>query len=108
MPPRTKLFSETIHEHLQKSRSFRSAYLRGTMECLVTGEIETGKILLRDYVEGTLGFVKLGKALGRSPAGLKRMLAPKGNPPLRNFFEVTTYLLKKDGAKFEIVDKKAA
>lgn len=108
MPPRTKLFSETIHEQLEKSPSFRSAYLRGTMECLIGGEVETGKTLLRDFIDGTIGFPKLSNDLGRSPASLKRMLAPKANPPLRNFFEVTTYLLKLEGTVLEIVDKKAA
>lgn len=108
MPPLTKPFSETVHEQLQKSRGFRSAYLRGTMETLVAGEVDTGKILLRDYIHGTIGFTKLSKALGRSAVSLKRMLAPKSNPPLRDFFEVTTYLLKIDRTVFEIVDKKAA
>jgi hypothetical protein len=108
MPPRTKLFSETIHEQLEKSPGFRRAYLRGTMECLLGGEVETGKTLLRDYIDGTLGFQRLSNDLGRSSASLKRMLAPKANPPLRNFFEVTTHLLKIEGAVLEIVDKKAA
>jgi hypothetical protein len=37
-----------------------------------------------------------------------RMLKPKGNPPLRKFLEVTTYLQKIQNVAFEIVDKKAA
>jgi DNA-binding phage protein len=108
MPPLTRPFSDTVHEQLRKSASFRSAYLRGTMECLVAGEIETGKTLLRDYVEGTIGFAKLSAALGRSSASLKRMFTPKANPALRSFFEVTTYLLKRDRTVLKIVDRKAA
>ena len=105
--PVSKPFTETIYEQL-KSLSFRRTYLRGTMECLVAGEIETGKTLLLDYVNGTIGFTKLSEALGQSSASLKRMLSPSGNPSLSNFFEVTTYLQKIDGTVLEVIDKNAS
>jgi DNA-binding phage protein len=105
--PLTEAFSETIHEELRKS-SFRRAYLRETMECLVSGEVETGKTLLRDYINGTTGFTRLSRALGRSSTSLRRMLGPKGNPSLRSFLEVTTYLQKIDGTILQVVDRRAA
>jgi hypothetical protein len=106
--PRTRRFSDTVEETLRKSPMYRRALLREAVGCLVTGEIEVGKIVLTDYINGTIGFAALGKAMGHSPASLMRMLGPKGNPPIRRFLEVTTYLQKIHRALFEVVDKKAA
>jgi hypothetical protein len=37
---------------------------------------------------GTVGFVKLGADLGRSPKVLMRMFGPTGNPQAKNLFEI--------------------
>ncbi len=78
------------------------------MNCLSSGDVETGKRVLRDYVNGTVGFIKLGDALGRSQKTLMRMLGPKGNPQIRNFFDIVVYLQKVEGTVLEVVDRKAA
>jgi hypothetical protein len=106
--PLTKAFSETVKARLQKSAGFRRAMLREAISCLVAGDLETGKSVLRDYVNGTIGFSSLGEALGRSPKTLMRMLGPKGNPQVRNFFEIVAYLQKNEGTVFEVVNRKAA
>jgi DNA-binding phage protein len=106
--PITKKFSDTVATRLRESPTFCRALLREAVGCLINGDVDTGKIVLRDYINGTIGFAELGKALGHSPAVLIRMLEPKGNPPLRKFLEVTTYLQKMNGNFFEVVDKKAA
>jgi hypothetical protein len=61
-----------------------------------------GKIVLREYVNGTIGFLKLGDALGRSPKSLMRMLSPMGNPQARNLFEMVAYLQKAEGTVLKI------
>jgi hypothetical protein len=106
--PLTKAFSETIKARLQESSGFRRALLREAVNCLFTGDIETGKSVLRDYINGTVGFIQLGEALERSPKTLMRMLGPKGNPQIRNFFEIVAYLQKVEGTVLEVVDRKAA
>jgi DNA-binding phage protein len=108
MMPLSEPFSETVHCELRKSDGFQRAYLRGTMECLLSGEVGPGKILLRDYINGTIGFAKLAKALGRSVPSVRRMFGPKANPSLRSFLEVTTYLQKIRGTALEVIEKKAA
>jgi len=51
---------------------------------------------------GTVGFLKLGEALGRSPKSLMRMLSPTGNPQARNLFGVIRYLQKQTGIELHI------
>jgi hypothetical protein len=106
--PLSKAFSETVKAQLQESAGFRRALLREAVNCLFSGDVETGKSVLRDYVNGTIGFGKLGEALGRSPKTLMRMLGPKGNPQIRNFFDIIAYLQKVEGTVLEVVDRKAA
>lgn len=106
--PLTKSFDETVKEDLQKSKSFCKALLREAVTCLVCGDIETGKSVLRQYINGTVGFIKLGADLGRSPKTLMRMFSPSGNPQARNLFEVIAYLQKREGTEFEVVDRAAA
>jgi len=61
----------------------------------------TAKSVLREYINGTVGFVALGEALGRSPKNLMRMLSAQGNPQARNLFEIVAYLQKADGMVLE-------
>jgi DNA-binding phage protein len=91
----TRPFAHTVNEQLKK-KEFRRAFLGEALACVFTGDLETGKSVLRHYVNGTVGFVKLGEALGKSPKSLMRMLGPSGNPNLRSFVEIVVYLQKVD------------
>jgi len=64
---------------------------------MVEGDVETGKIALRWYINGTIGFVALGEALNKSPKSLMRMLSRQGNPQVRNLFEIIAHLQKVEG-----------
>jgi hypothetical protein len=77
---------------------------------MASGDLDTGKIVLREYINGTVGFLKLGAALGRSPKSLMRMLSSTGNPQARNLFEIVAYLQKIDGTVLEVraIDATAA
>jgi DNA-binding phage protein len=106
--PLTKNFNETVKEHLQKDTDFRRALLKEGVGCMIAGDVETGKSVLRKYINGTVGFVKLGADLGRSSKVLMRMFSPTGNPQARNLFEIVAYLQKVEGTVLEVVEKKAA
>ncbi len=104
----TRKFSDTVKADLQSNRDFRRALLSEAVACMVSGDIETGKVTLREYVNGTIGFLKLGEALGRSSKSLMRMLSPTGNPQARNLFEMVAYLQKVEGTVLEVHAKKSA
>ena len=100
----TKDFNETVRADLQNSAEYRRAYLREAVGCVVSGDVETGKSVLRKYINGTIGFVALGEAVGRSSKTLMQMLGPRGNPTITNFFEIVTYLQKVEGSSFAVID----
>jgi len=103
----TTSFNETIKKKLQESAGFRRALLKEAVGCMIAGDVETGKSVLRKYINGTVGFVKLGADLGRSPKVLMRMLSATGNPQAKNLFEIVAYLQKIEGTVLEVVDRKA-
>src|ERR1700680_1444497 len=106
--PLSKSFNETVKARLQESQGYRKALLREAVGSIIAGDVETGKSLLRKYINGTIGFIQLGEALGRSSKTLMRMLGPSGNPQLRNFFEIVAYLQQMEGSVLEVVDRSAA
>jgi DNA-binding phage protein len=106
--PLTKSFNETVKADLQKSLEFRRALLREAVGCMVNGDLDTGKSILRQYINGTIGFIKLAADLGRSPKVLMRMFSPSGNPQARSLFEIIAHLQKIDGTVLEVIDHTAA
>jgi hypothetical protein len=105
--PLTKSFTETIKADLQKNPGFRRALLREAVGCMVTGDVETGKSVLRQYINGTIGFIQLGADLEKSPKVLMRMFSSSGNPQAKNLFEVVAHLQKIDGTVLEVVERAA-
>jgi DNA-binding phage protein len=87
---------------VKRDCGFRRALLREGIENFLSGDVETGKIILRDFINATVGFTKLGDATRRSAKSLMRMLGPKGNPQARNLFEIVAYLQRAEGVRFEL------
>lgn len=103
----TTSFNETLRKKLQESAGFCRALLKEAVAFMISGDVETGKSLLRKYINGTVGFVKLGEALDRSPKVLMRMFSAKGNPQAKNLFEIVAYLQKAEGTVLEVVERAA-
>ena len=84
----TRDFKLTVRERLQRDPSIREALLKEAIDCLLAGDVETGKSLLRDHVNATIGFGELGGLTDKSPKRLMRTLSPilcasrSGNAPL--------------------------
>ena len=60
--PLTRDFKETIQERARRDAAFREALLKEAVDALFSGDVETGKIVLRDYINATVGFDKLATA----------------------------------------------
>jgi len=100
--PLTREFKETVQVRLRSDRKYRKALLREGVECLLAGDLDTGKAILRDYINATIGFEELSRRTKRPTKSLMRMLGPSGNPQARNLFEVIHHLQKAEGLHFEL------
>ena len=95
-------FKETVKDRVERDPVFREELLKEGIECLLTGDLDTGKAILRDYINATIGFDALGSLTDKSPKSLMRMLGPNGNPQARNLFEIIARLQKREGIQLEV------
>jgi hypothetical protein len=100
--PLTRSFKQTIQARIEKDEAFREELLKEGLQCLLSGDLDTGKAILRDYINGTVGFEKLAGLTHKPPKSLMRMLGPKGNPQARNLFELIGHLQKVEGLRVEL------
>ena len=101
----TRDFKETVQARAQSDSAFRRALLHEGVECLLSGDLDTGKLVLRDYINATLGFEELGSRTARSPKSLMRMFGPAGNPQARNLFQVIACLQDHEGVHLEVTER---
>lgn len=98
----TRDFKETIQARVQRDSVFREELLKEGIQCLLAGDMDVGKAILRDYIKATIGFAELSSLTDKSAKSLMRMFGPKGNPQARNLFEVIDRLQKKEGVQLQV------
>src|ERR1043166_1056292 len=99
---RTKSFRRLVEHHIKSDSKFARALLIEGIDALLSGDLDSGKAILRDYIKATVGFEKLGAATGAPPKSLIRMFGPRGNPQARNLFNVIGYLQKRAGVRLHV------
>lgn len=98
----TQNFKETVQARALRDPKFREGILRESIECMLAGDLKTGKALLRDYINAIIGFEKLAKLTKKDPKSLMRMLSPAGNPTASNLFDVICALEKKENVQYQL------
>jgi DNA-binding phage protein len=99
---KAKGFGELVQVRVKADKKFAEALLREGIDAMLSGDVDTGKTILRDYIKATVGFEKLGEATGAPPKSLIRMFGPRGNPQARNLFNVIGYLQKRAGLNLHV------
>jgi DNA-binding phage protein len=86
--PLTRDFRETVMARAKSDQDFRSELIVEATNAFLEGDVETGKALLRDYLNGTESMAEIARELQINGKSLRRMLGPKGNPTLKNFVSI--------------------
>jgi hypothetical protein len=98
----TRVFRETVCSRAQRDAGFRKALLTEAVNAYLGGDEATGKAVLRDVINATVGFEPLAAELGKPGKSLHRMLGPRGNPSTANFFAILQVLQKSTGVKLTV------
>ena len=98
----TRSFKETVKARVARDPDFKQALLTEGVGALLEGDVGTGKAVLRDYINATIGFEELGRATGTPPKSLMRMFGPRGNPQARNLFAVIEHLQKQTAVRLRV------
>ncbi len=98
----TRSFKETIQARVQSDPAFRAALLTEAVTAFMQGDPETGKAVLRDYINATIGFEELAEKTGKPSKSLMRMFSKSGNPTADNLFTVMKTLQIVSGVTLEV------
>jgi DNA-binding phage protein len=100
--PLTRSFKETVKARVERDPAFRAALLTEAVEEMLAGDLETGKAVLRDYINATIGFEELSRATGTPAKSLMRMFGPTGNPRASNLLAVIKHLQKASRVRLSV------
>ena len=98
----TREFRETVYQRAQRDGAFRKALLTEAVNAYLDGDEVTGKTVLRDVINATIGFEQLAADLRKPSKSLHRMLGPRGNPNTANFFAILQVLQRRVGVKLTV------
>jgi DNA-binding phage protein len=104
----TRDFKDTVQSRVKRDPAFARALFTEGVQLLIEGEVAAGRLVLRDYINATVGFEKLATATKSSPKSLMRMFGENGNPTANNLFAVISALQAKTGTVIEVRGKKRA
>jgi DNA-binding phage protein len=102
----TKDFAETVRARAARDAGFRRGMLREAIDCLLAGDVGAGKIILRDYINATIGFEPLAAVTKIGAKSLMRMFGAHGNPQASNLFEVIAHLQRAEGVRLTATMKR--
>ena len=88
----TRDFADTIKARAERDPEFRKGLLDTAIESLLSGEVDVGQAMLRDFINATIGFEALAETTDINAKSLHRMLGPRGNPTARKLFPVLARL----------------
>ena len=99
---RTRSFKELVQGQVKRDRKFAEALLREGVDAMLSGDVDTGKTILRDYIKATVGFEKLAEATDTPPKSLIRCSVLAVIRKRRNLFGVIGYLQKQAGVRLHV------
>ena len=98
----TKDFRDTIRDRADRDPAFRRALLEEAVAVMIAGDLESGRCLMRNYINATVGFQRLAETVHKPKTSLMRMFSPKGNPSAENIFGVIAALQKQEGVSLTV------
>lgn len=98
----TRSFKQTVKARAEADPVFRAALLTEAVDLLLSGDTATGKMVLRDFINATVGFENLAGEVGIPSKSLMRMFGGKGNPRAENVFSVIGQLQHMTGVQLAV------
>ena len=104
----TRDSSLTIVERIRRDPRFAKGVLTEAATIFLGGEPEVARLMLRDIVNGTLGFEELSDLTSIPSKSLHRMLSSRGNPSMDNLAAIFEAMSRHLHVEVEAKTKKAA
>jgi DNA-binding phage protein len=94
--------SVTVIDRIRRDPEFAVGLLDEAVSLFLNGEPDVARLVLRDLVNGTIGFEGLAVATSKPSKSLHRMLSAKGNPTMDNLTLIFGVLRRELGVEFQV------
>jgi len=98
----TRDFRDMVAARVATDPGFARALLAEGVCELLAGDMDTARVLLRDYVNATVGFAAVAEDMGSNPKSVMRMLGPHGNPTVGNLSALLASLQRRTGVTLDV------
>ena len=76
----TKEFRQTVVERARRDESYRRAMLIEAIDSFLEGETDVGRLMLRDYINATIGFDELALLTSKRETQSHADVEPRRQP----------------------------
>ena len=90
-------YDDAMRKMVDENPQFGLDMFEDALNAILSGDVDEGRIRLREFVATSIGFAELGRRLGKDPKNLMRSLSPKGNPTASNLFEIIQACKESEG-----------
>ncbi len=94
--PTTPL-KDSLKAMVERKPELANEMLEDAINSLLAGDVDDGRLLLRQYINATIGFKELAHRTGKADKNLMQMLSVSGNPTVTNLFEIIQACIKAEG-----------
>ena len=95
-------FEHLAADMIRGDRALAICVLDEIASLFLNSEPGTAKLMLRNLVNGTIGFEKLAKKTGKPSKSLHRMLSARGNPTIDNLALILDAVRKHLRVEFRV------
>jgi DNA-binding phage protein len=95
-------FDEIVEARVGRESGFAADLLQEAAQCVLGGELEAARNLIRNVIKGSIGYAKLSASTGTPETSLIRMFGPNGNPTAENLSAVFVHLQRLGGVRLRV------
>jgi hypothetical protein len=100
--PLTREFKETVMLRAKQDPDFRQELIVEATNAFLDGDLDTGKRLLRDYLNATEALPSIAGELNQDEKSIRRMVGPRGNPTLNNFVRLLNACKRRESLELYV------
>jgi len=102
--PLTRDFKETVMIRAKQDPVFRQSLIVEATNAFLDGDVDTGKQLLRDYLNATGALAAIARELRQDEKSIRRMVGPRGNPTLTNFINLLSSCKRRESIALRVCE----
>ena len=95
-------FDEVVQARVKREPAFAGSLLQEAAQCMLGGELEVARNLVRDVIKGSIGYAELSRRTGTPEKSLVRMFGPNGNPTAANISSVFVQLQRHGHVQLQV------